>query len=155
MILLSPVLPWHPTSPRPPVKALMMCLYRAHCNWLACNRTWHRKCGLPHQARLWELPYFIIPRAQSQAPTHCGCKFLGFWVVWEQEHEAKGSSQPPQGGSEGVLAWRCGIKDIGGRHLPWERQLGVAALMTSEVLPFLGVAEMNHWWPQGLVILKF
>lgn len=86
MILLSPVLPWHPTSPRPPVKALMMCLYRAHCNWLACNRTWHRKCGLPHQANSGSFHISSSSRLNqwlhslwSQIPGILDCLWIGVW----------------------------------------------------------------------------
>lgn len=44
MILLSSVLPWHPASPRLPVRAHVMCLYRLRRNRLAGNITRDTKC---------------------------------------------------------------------------------------------------------------
>lgn len=44
MILLSSVLPWHPASPRLPVRARMMCLYSLHRNRLAGNITRDTEC---------------------------------------------------------------------------------------------------------------
>lgn len=53
------------------------------------------------------------------APTHCGHKFLGFWVVCEWEDGAKRFNWNPQVVPESVLAWGCGMKNTRERLLFW------------------------------------
>lgn len=78
------------------------------------------------------------------APTHCGHKFLGFWVVCEWEDGAKRFSWNPPGGPGECFG--LGLWDE--EH---QRKASVLGYWTdwiqdSEILPDVRVARFNFPW---------
>lgn len=51
--------------------------------------------------------------------------------------------RPPKVASGDVLAWRCGVKNIGERHLPWAGMTGLAYCVSSQVEPSMALRLDN------------